>query len=94
MYIYLLVRKTHFNNDNSTKSDTSLETNFDQDSINFGGGGSENSNDTDCADHKDSLLFEKYRKLLIESGLQEKEAQIVLMLLHAKPEAERKLFMR
>jgi hypothetical protein len=95
-YIYLVVKKTSCMNDSSNKSETSIETNFDQDLSNGGctGGGSEHSTDNDYTDYKDSMLFEKYRRILSENGIYEKEQQYILRLLHSKSEAERRLFMR
>jgi hypothetical protein len=79
------------------KSDTSINDDF-QDSSNGGcGGGSEHSTENDANEYKDGLIFEKYRKMLAEkTELNEKEQQHVLRILHAKQEQERerRLFMR
>lgn len=101
-YIFLVVKKCTHEHDCSIKSEASVETNYDQDlsSINgaglsgTGGGTSEHSNETEYADHKDSLLFDKYRKLLSKHGIYDKDQQFILRLLHEKPENERKLFLR
>lgn len=75
-----------------------MDTNLDADLSGCGGGGgSEHSNDTDGCDYKDSVIFEKYRKILADrTELNEKDQQFVLRILHAKQEyeRERRLFMK
>ena len=60
-----------------------------------GGPGSENSNDTENTDHKNTVLcYDEFREILTECKISEKDQQYIFKAFEVKNEADIKLFMQ